>query len=720
MIRRSLGGRLLAVVGTAALLASPAPAAPAAVGDRTVSLTGRLVVVPGETPEQSELFAVRTDDGDVVAVSGDLGEDPAPGALFRGRVRLPATISRTADATAWRIASAQHLTLAIESATLSSEPPAATMAATHHWYAAAPSNLGALDQTDAELLAQISADAAYWESEANGRIADVVPPTEIVRYTASATTTAAGCGLEGADFWATVDEAAAQFPGASFDGTDQLLVIMPTGCQTGASGRGEVGALSFGNGGRSITTSAAAYFQSSLAHELGHNYGFNHARMGPCVTTCASEYGDYYSVMGASISGFRAPTVMATPYRVMQGITDPGEVELLSGGDSPVTITRTLQPRSSSTGLRSLAITDSTTGHLLYVDYRSGTGQDSGSYYHVGSGATSFRSGVVVEEPNGSSAIDLLPDGTRKALVAGETRSVAGGTVTIEVTAVGGGTATVAVTLPGLPAWPTPGTVSLSSVPTVGAGTGAQLTGWSPAPTGVDYTWLLDDAPIPGATAASYTPTAAQAGHLLAVRITARVAGYSPQTVTSAAVGVAPGTLTITAPPTVVGTAQVGRAVTCAPPTWTPAGGTTVTSTQWAADGVSISTSGPQLTPGADLVGAALTCRVTVSRAGYTSVTATSAPAPAVLAGVLTSDRPTIRGTAQVGRALRARPGVWTPGTTFAYRWLASGTPIPGATGPRLTLTRALQGQRIRVRVLGTLAGYTPEARRSAATARVS
>ena len=81
---------------------------------------------------------------------------------------------------------------------------------------------------------------------------------------------------------------------------------MPTTCSTGGTtGRGTVGGLSFGNGGYSISVTNAQYFEPTVAHELGHNYGYGHARLGPC-TPCASEYGDYYSVMGAAIIGLPA------------------------------------------------------------------------------------------------------------------------------------------------------------------------------------------------------------------------------------------------------------------------------------------------------------------------------------------------------------------------------------------------------------------------------
>lgn len=82
---------------------------------------------------------------------------------------------------------------------------------------------------------------------------------------------------------------------------------------------------------------------------------------------------------------------------------------------------------------------------------------------------------------------------------------------------------------------------------------------------------------------------------------------------------------------------------------------------------------------------------------------------------------PVVYGTARVGRQLAVAPGLWSPAPTyFTAQWLANGLAIPRANGARLTLTRALLGARISVRVTAYRTGYTPLARTSAATAPVA
>lgn len=73
----------------------------------------------------------------------------------------------------------------------------------------------------------------------------------------------------------------------------------------------------------------------------------------------------------------------------------------------------------------------------------------------------------------------------------------------------------------------------------------------------------------------------------------------------------------------------------------------------------------------------------------------------------------------QVGRALLAKPGSWTPGTRLSVQWLRNGKTIKGATSTRYTAVAADQDKPLQVRVTGRKAGMLPVTRTSASTARV-
>ena len=111
-------------------------------------------------------------------------------------------------------------------------------------------------------------------------------------------------------------------------------------------------------------------------------------------------------------------------------------------------------------------------------------------------------------------------------------------------------------------------------------------------------------------------------------------------------------------------------------------------------------------------LGKAIAVKVTGSKAGYNSVTRTSAPSSPIEAGdqVLTPV-PTITGTPQVGQLLTAVPGTWDDGVTLDYQWTADATDISGATTSAYTPAPADVGKVIRVEVTGTKAGYAPPPR---------
>ncbi|MGD9960235.1 M4 family metallopeptidase [Nocardioides sp.] len=87
---------------------------------------------------------------------------------------------------------------------------------------------------------------------------------------------------------------------------------------------------------------------------------------------------------------------------------------------------------------------------------------------------------------------------------------------------------------------------------------------------------------------------------------------------------------------------------------------------------------------------------------------------------VSNTKKPTIAGTAKVGKKLTARPGTWKPaGVHFTYRWLRNGKAIARATARTYVLKAADRGKRISVKVTGTKAGYRAASALSARTPKV-
>jgi surface antigen len=246
---------------------------------------------------------------------------------------------------------------------------------------------------------------------------------------------------------------------------------------------------------------------------------------------------------------------------------------------------------------------------------------------------------------------------------------------------------------------------AVSGTPQVGVQLSATAGSWSPAGS-YTFKWYANGKVIDGATSSTFIPTAAQLGDTINVKVAAAAPGYTTMKVTSAATSVvAPGTFTTTTQPSVSGNAQVDQVLTANPGSWTPAG---TPSYQWLADGNPIAgATGTTYSPTADDLRKQIAVQVTMKRAGYAAATATSAATSAVAPGTFLNTRaPVVKGTAQVGVALRANPGAWTPAAEIQYQWNVGGLPVFGATDRTYT-PRALDlGKPISVEVIAVRPGY--------------
>jgi hypothetical protein len=116
----------------------------------------------------------------------------------------------------------------------------------------------------------------------------------------------------------------------------------------------------------------------------------------------------------------------------------------------------------------------------------------------------------------------------------------------------------------------------ISGIPQAGQTLTTTTGVWSGSPTSFTYQWQRCDAAgancvdIPGATAASYVVTDADAGATLRVVVTARnSSGSAAATSAPTAVVAAVGAPTNTSPPTISGTAQQGQMLTAGTGSWT-------------------------------------------------------------------------------------------------------------------------------------------------------
>jgi hypothetical protein len=258
------------------------------------------------------------------------------------------------------------------------------------------------------------------------------------------------------------------------------------------------------------------------------------------------------------------------------------------------------------------------------------------------------------------------------------------------------------------------GTVQVGKVLQAVSGTWASLL----SPVSTTWQWRANGADVPGATSSTYTVQPGDVGRTFSVVEHLTAAGYQSVTLVSGTTSAVQAPVISPAPtPAVSGTPRVGAPLSAATGTWMS--GVTL-SYQWFVGGRPANgATGPSYTPSPADLGTTVRVAVTGTRPGYPAVTTTSADTATVGLGALRSTKPTLRGKALVGKALTARPGAWTSGTTFTYAWFADGVAIRHATAKRLVLARAQHGKRISVRVTGRHPGYANRSLTSARTTRV-
>jgi hypothetical protein len=258
---------------------------------------------------------------------------------------------------------------------------------------------------------------------------------------------------------------------------------------------------------------------------------------------------------------------------------------------------------------------------------------------------------------------------------------------------------------------------------------------WSPVPA-FSYVWKRNGVAIASATAATYTPVAADQGLPITVTVTGTLATYVTATRTSeATLAVTKGAFTTAPVPTITGTPIVGQSLGITVGTWAPlqdsftyrwsVGGTLVAGT--------IGSGTTYVVQAAD-VGSAVTVTVTAKKAAYDDTPKTSlATAMVTLPLLATVPVPTFTPTTglKVGATLTAKPLGTTAtapagATVKGYQWsraaTATGvyTPITDATAGTYVLTAADVAKYLKLTVTWSKTGNADTPKLSAATMAVA
>ncbi|MEU1972183.1 carboxypeptidase regulatory-like domain-containing protein [Microbacterium sp. NPDC019599] len=258
------------------------------------------------------------------------------------------------------------------------------------------------------------------------------------------------------------------------------------------------------------------------------------------------------------------------------------------------------------------------------------------------------------------------------------------------------------------------GTVAVSGSSAVGSKLTATHTVISGA--AYRYTWLADGVAIPGATAKTFVPTAAQEHKLVTVRVKGMKTGMISTTATSAPRG----KVLMTSMPKITGKTAIDArgtsqfwwkypTLTAWKGTWTS--GATIRY-QWYRDGKAIeSETAPTYTLSAGDRDKRISVKVTGSKDGYGTFARTSAATPriALIGMAFVEENPSVpRGLqSQLIRFGIYTSGAFTAGSQFTYYFYADGVLVQ--SGPSDFLQRSLTdfiGKRLQGKVVVSNPGY--------------
>lgn len=270
---------------------------------------------------------------------------------------------------------------------------------------------------------------------------------------------------------------------------------------------------------------------------------------------------------------------------------------------------------------------------------------------------------------------------------------------------------TIAVSLPEFTNQPAP---IISGFPIVGQILRVLVGQWDVG-TSLSVQWLASGVAISGATSTTFTPSSAQVGKEVSVRVTGSKTGFKTSIqVSDPTEAVATGTISPAPTPTISGPIKLDSTLTSNLGTW-PSG--VSLSRQWLRDGVAIvgATAATYVLKSAD-VGAMISIRSTATKSGYQATVTTSTEVGPVLSDSLEAvSSPVVTGDAMAGQVLTmsvADPSRLLLGASVTYEWLRGSTLVKtGST----TYTTSLSdvGSTITARIKVSKAGAVAIAKSS-------
>lgn len=244
---------------------------------------------------------------------------------------------------------------------------------------------------------------------------------------------------------------------------------------------------------------------------------------------------------------------------------------------------------------------------------------------------------------------------------------------------------------------------------------------FAPRPDSFSYQWWADNLPISGETGDTFKVTAAQAGKVIRVRVTARRLNFDDMTIESAPTGAVTNLDFVSTPsPSLEGSGVQGTPLTAVPGTWTPL--TDRYEYEWYADGEKIpSQTRASFSPSAGLIGSDVHAVVKGTRSGY-NPRSLATPKMRITGASFTGGKVAVTGTPRVGQRLTATASNWTPVSpvTRRYTWLVGGRIAQEGTSTAFTVPPTAVGKSIVVQVRGERTGYAPITITSSATRAVT